>query len=279
MATFWDPAGWASAVVEAGGISWGWAFVLARATGLAWTAPGLGSMFPGSGWRLRVGMAALLAGAIGPMVAGEIPIDPAGPSLAGLVGALVVEAVVGAAIGLAAGLIVSAARQAGELVGAQAGLAPAALLAPESDGGPLNPLGHLYGWLALAVFAALDGPLRLVSALAESYGTVPAGGGLVGGPRPDWPVGPEAATELAAEGFARVGRAAELAVRAAAPAGLALVVVGLALAWIGRRGSSSPAGALAWPARSVAGLTLALLGLGALAALLADAWPVALGGD
>ena len=276
MPTGWDLETWAEAIFRGAGVSWGWAFVLARASGVAWTAPGFGAMLPGLGWRIRVGMAVLLAASLGPIVAPGL--EAGGLSTAGLVGAMVVEAAVGAALGLAAGLVVSAARQAGEIVGTQAGLAPAALLAPEADGGPMTPLGHLYGLLALATFAALDGPLRLVSALAESYRAVPAGGGWVGGGEGAGFDGPAAVAALASEGFTRVGWALSLAVRAAAPVGLALVLVGLVLSWISRRGPTSPAGALAWPARSAAGVALAMLGLGGLAALLADAWLVALGG-
>ena len=86
-------------------------------------------------------------------------------------------------------------RMAGELVAAQAGLATAALFDPES-GAEITALGRLYGWVALAVFLALDGPLVLVGALVESYQAVPAGRLLIS---------PDTAT-LA---FAQVGRALE----------------------------------------------------------------------
>ena len=72
--------------------------------------------------------------------------------------ACLVEGLGGAALGWSAALIVAGARQAGELVGLQAGLSPAALLDPEAAE-ELTPLGHLYGLVALAVFLALDGPL------------------------------------------------------------------------------------------------------------------------
>ena len=81
----------------------------------------------------------------------------------------------GGLLGWSAALIVAAARQAGDLVAAQAGLSAAALFDPET-GDELTALGHLYGLIALAVFLALDGPLVLVGALIESYRAVPAGG-------------------------------------------------------------------------------------------------------
>src|SRR5205823_4880255 len=80
-----------------------------------------------------------------------------------------------AALGLSAALVVAGARQAGELVGAQAGFAPAALFDPEA-GDEMTALGHLYGLVALGVFLALDGPLALVRALVESYRVIPPGG-------------------------------------------------------------------------------------------------------
>src|SRR5262249_4654209 len=126
--------------------------VLARVLGLAWTAPALAT--PGLGGRFRLLLAALLSAVVLPVV---------GPSLASAPGAsagwtalgwsCVVEGLAGAALGWSAGLIVAGARQAGELVGLQAGLSPAAWLDPEA-GDELTPLGHLYGLVALAVFLA-----------------------------------------------------------------------------------------------------------------------------
>src|SRR5262249_53451356 len=147
-------------------------------------------------------------------------------------------------------LVVAAARQAGELVGLQAGLAPAALIDPEvSD--ELTPLGHLYGLVALGGFLALDGPLKLVGALVESYAIVPAGGvGLTG----DLGLGQTAVEEA----FARVAWALALVVRAAAPAALALVLAGLALGLVGRAAPGVGFLAGAFPVRSVLGLLAVL---------------------
>ena len=89
-------------------------------------------------------------------------------SLGGLGRALIVEAAIGVMLGMSAALIVAGARQAGEVVGGQAGLSAAALLDPEASG-EMTPLGHLYGLVALMVFLALDGPVMLVKSLAESY--------------------------------------------------------------------------------------------------------------
>ena len=61
---------------------------------------------------------------------------------------------------------------AGELIAAR-GFSTAA--SSTETGGELTVLGSLYGWIALAVFLTLDGPLILVRALVESYQAVPAG--------------------------------------------------------------------------------------------------------
>ena len=87
---------------------------------------------------------------------------------------MLVEFVVGGAIGWTAGLIIAGARQAGEVVGAQAGLSAAALFDPEA-GDELTPLGHLYGLIATGVFIALDGPLKLTRTLISRYDSLPVG--------------------------------------------------------------------------------------------------------
>ena len=70
--------------------------------------------------------------------------------------------------------MIAGARLAGELIAAPAGFSTAALFDPET-GEEMTVLGRLYGWIALAVFLTLDGPLILVRALVESYQAVPAG--------------------------------------------------------------------------------------------------------
>ncbi|MEO6810943.1 MAG: flagellar biosynthetic protein FliR, partial [Isosphaeraceae bacterium] len=105
----------------------------------------------------------------------------------------------------------------------------------------------------------LDGPLRLASALVESYQVLPAGG-------------PPLSAETVAQAFGRVGQALELALRAAAPVALALAAAGLALGLLTRASPTLQLGGLALPVRSALGLFLVLLGLVTLAATLTGAW-------
>jgi flagellar biosynthesis protein FliR len=234
-----------------------WALVLARVLGLAWTAPALAT--PGLGMRFRLALAVLLCGVAFPVVAPSLA--AAAPAAAGWLAVgrtCLVEGLVGAALGWSAALIVGGARQAGELVGLQAGLSPAALLDPEAAE-ELTPLGHLYGLIALAVFLALDGPLALVTGLVESYRVVPVGGLVL-------------SEETARHAFGQVGTALELVLQAAAPTALALALAGVALGLLGRAAPSLPLVVLSLPIRFALGLTLVLFGLTALAATLAAAW-------
>jgi flagellar biosynthetic protein FliR len=235
------------------GHSGGSALVLARVAGLAWTAPALAT--PGLGWRCRLALAVLLGAVLLPVVE---PMARPPEGLAVLGRACLIEGLIGAAMGWSAALVVAGARQAGEIVGIQAGLSPAVLLDPDAGDG-LTPLGHLYALIALAAFLALDGPLVLVKALIESYRVLPAGKAVLS----------EGTVRLA---FGRVGQALELTLRLAAPTALALVLAGVALGLLGRAAPSLQLMALSLPVRWALGLVLVFLGMIALAASLAAVW-------
>jgi flagellar biosynthesis protein FliR len=249
----WDWAGGATADrMIAGGL------VLARVLGLCLTAPGLA--VPGLSWRFRLGLAVMLGVLLAPLTAGRVaaPTEWAGVAWAG-----VGEILTGALLGMMAGLIVAGARAAGDLVSAQAGLSTTTLFDPES-GEELTPLGRLYGWVALVAFLALDGPLALVRAVAGSYEAIPAG---------RFPL----SHQTVAGAFGQVGRGLQLALRAAAPAAIALIMAGIAIAWLSRTTPMLPFLALALPIRIVFGIVLVLLGIAALAMTLTGAWDGLLG--
>ncbi len=233
-----------------------WALIFARVSGLAWTAPAWSTS--GLGGRFRFVLAATLTILVAPIASKSLVVPSDGASM---VSSLLVEIIVGAAMGATASLVIAGARQAGEIVGAQAGLSPASLLDPEAGDG-LNVLGHLYGWVALGVFLGLGGPTELVRALVESYGVIPSGG-----------VSPSVGASELTEGlFAAVARSLTLALRASSPPALALLIAGLALGLLGRASPSLGLVSLSLPVRTALGLTLATLGLVTLAGTLGIAW-------
>ncbi len=227
--------------------------VLARTLGLGATAPVLAA--PGLEPRFRLLLAIALASVIAPVVGPGMDV-PQG--VYAIVSACLCELLIGAGLGWSAGLVIAGARQAGEVVGVQAGLSAAALFDPDA-GDELTPLGHLYGLVALGVFLALDGPLMLVRSLIESYEAMPVGELSL-------------TLETAEIAFGRVGRALALAIRAAAPPAIALTLAGVALGLIGRAAPSLPLATMSLPVRYALGLLLAMLGAVALAGTLAAAW-------
>ena len=105
----------------------------------------------------------------------------------------------------------------------------------------------------------MDGPLALVQALAESYTVIPMGQ-LVLSPQ---------SAKLA---FDQIGDALELALRAAAPPAIALVMAGIVLGWLSRTAPSLPFLTLSLSLRAGIGIVLVLLGLATLVATLSGTW-------
>ena len=227
--------------------------VLARVGGVCLTAPV--TAVPGVDWSLRILISVSLGMVMVPVIEPLIGPLPAGAPLAWLA---LMELLVGGLLGLSAGLIVAGARQAGDMVAAQAGLSTAALFDPET-GDELTALGHLYGLIAVAVFLTMQGPLVLIASLMESYRTVPAGSLVLGEP-------------IVSQAFERVGAALALSLKAAAPVAVALAVAGIVMGWIGRLAPAVPLLTLSLPVRSILGIVLVFLSLGTLAAALAQAW-------
>ncbi len=227
--------------------------VLARIAGVCWTAPGLTTN--GLGWQYRLGLSGLLGMLIVPLVAPTIAVPSSPTSVAW---AVLSEVLTGALLGWSGALILAGVRQAGDIVSAQAGLSTSSLFDPDT-GDESTPLGHFYGLFALAIFLTLDGPIILVRALIRSYRDVPPGEALILA---------ESATRL----FEQLGRSLELALRAAAPAAIALVLVGLLLAWLARTAPMLPFAALGLSIRSILGITLIGLGLAVIAVTIAHDW-------
>ncbi len=238
--------------------------IACRALGVALFAPGWG--LPGLGARIRLLLAGMIAVALYPSASrlgAPLPIEANGPRLAM---AAVGELLIGGFLGLSGSLIVAGMRQAGELVGLQAGLSPASLLDLEPGAAmdeAATPFGHLFGLVALGTYLAADGPVRLIDALAQSYVTMPMCG--------DW-TGAALNLDQILDLFRQLGAALGLAVQAAAPAGLALVLAGFAMAWLARGATIRTLSGMAWPLRWGLGVALVFLFLPGLAMVATAAW-------
>jgi type III secretory pathway component EscT len=174
------------------------ALATARMAPLGWVALPLG----GPSRSARAIVAALL-------VALVLPSLLARPAPQPLATVLVTELLVGLFLGLVGALPVYAARAAG-------GLLDAAI----QPGRSTRSFGDGYELLALALFAALDGPRLVIVAATESYAALPLGHGLAS---PQLP-------QLLAVGARLVAAAVTLA----APALAALLVADVALALVAR---------------------------------------------
>ncbi|WP_169977488.1 flagellar biosynthetic protein FliR [Tautonia rosea] len=243
--------------------------VLARSSGLVWGLAWL-AVASGVGVRTKMAAAVLIASAVVPMVGPRI----AAPADAlALGGSVLIEAALGAVLGVGAGLIVAAARLAGEVIGTQAGLSAASSLAPEASEGMETPLATLFGLIALATFAALDGPIRLTIALADSYalGFVPEG-------ETASPAG-RIEAELVHSLFQSIGQALGLALWLAAPVALSLLVAQIAVGVL-IRGAPALSSFTTWlSVRVTLGLILLLIGLSWILSGLASAWLTLLPGS
>lgn len=236
--------------------------VLARVVGLVWPLTCWGAATLEA--RARLIVAFVVAVVVAPAVApAAVDAAPAALALSALG-----ELARGAALGLMAALVVGAACQAGELVGAAAGLTP--MFDPGPGGGgdpdePLTPTGSLYLVTALAAFLAMDGPLALISALIDSYRTLPPGLLFED-------LGSGTGREAARAASRAIGGSIGLALRLAAPLALPVVAAQVVLGLVTRFAPVPPWSALAWPLRVVLTVVLAMFVLAATFAALRSSW-------
>ena len=147
-----------------------WPFT--RILGLLASAPVTsGPQFPALG---KVGLAMLMSIVIAPTLPDVPRIDPA--SWSGLF-ALAEELTIGLAIGFAMRLVFTAVEMASELMGLQMGLGFAAFYDVASQS-QVPVLSRFFGLAATLMFLAINGHLLLFSVLADSFTTIPIGGGV-----------------------------------------------------------------------------------------------------
>lgn len=222
------------------------ALVLARTAGMTLAAPALGDRsLP---WAVKAAIAVSLAAVFAPIVA--LPVAPSGWAL-GV--ALACEIAIGCALGFGATLVFAGVRAGGSLIDQQMGLSMAGVLDPFS-GEEESPVARLHLLLALAVYVAADGHHRLVTGLMESFHSIPllgmADAGLLKG-----------VIGLAGGMFA-------VALQVAAPAVLALLIAGVAMAVVGRTSPEVDCFAGGFPVRFILGLAIVAAGLAAVGGLL-----------
>jgi flagellar biosynthetic protein FliR len=230
----------------------GWPVVgvaLARVSGLMMSAP-LFAM-AGTPHPVRVAVTLLLALALAP----QVPPFVAPETLPALSLALGVDFLIGLVIGLVAGVFINGLALAGEIVSLQMGLSTGPILNPMTDDG-VPGIGQLLSLLAVVIYLALDGHIHLLRGLADSFQALPPGGALSVAALPD----------LAAR---FLGTVFSVAVRAAAPALVALFLVNLAVAITGRAVPQFPAMMVIFPVTITAGVVLLTLAIPTTAAAVA----------
>lgn len=106
------------------------------------------------------------------IVAVLVPVLPAAPAVdatsASGFAMLVGNILVGLALGFTVRLVFAAIELAGEAMGLQMGLSFAAFFNPAA-GNTSNAVAGFLGLIALLMFVAIDGPLMLIHAVAESF--------------------------------------------------------------------------------------------------------------
>lgn len=143
-----------------------WPFV--RILALIGTAPVFNQ--PNFPTMAKIGLAGILAIIIAPTL-GPLPAVGVSSAVGFLI--LVQQFLIGAAMGLVMQVVFAAAEAAGEFAGLQMGLSFAQLITPTATGGATLVLSNLMNVFCTLLFLAIDGHLRLISALMESFSTLP----------------------------------------------------------------------------------------------------------
>jgi flagellar biosynthetic protein FliR len=144
-----------------------WPFL--RVLGLVVAEPILGN--PNVPLRVKVGLALFIAILLTPLLPAMPRVDPA--SAAGLLVAGQ-QLLIGLAMGFTLRIALTAVETAGQLAGLQMGLGFAVFFDPQSSA-QTAVVGQFLGLFAILIFLAIDGHLMVLSALAQSFSTLPVG--------------------------------------------------------------------------------------------------------
>ncbi len=229
-------------------------WALGRVSGLCLVAPVFSSKTIPA--QIRVGLVVVLTLVLAPLTSAAInPLSAAG------VATMVSQVLIGAAVGFTLKLVFEAVSFGGELVAQSMSLGFAEVANPQ--GGPSSPvLSQFYLLLVTLLFLVMNGHLRLIALLADSFRSLPPGTAIHA-------TGLHAVAAFGAELFAG-------AVRVALPAMTSLLVVNIGFAAISRAAPSMNLFAVGFPITVSLGfvaLWLALRSLpGAFEALQDHAW-------
>ena len=231
-------------------------WALARVSGLCLLAPVFGaSVIP---MRVRLGMVVVLSLVLAPLAHAAPPDVLSAAGMLGLAGQLAI----GAATGFVLKLVFDAVQFGGGLVGQSMSLGFAEVVDPQA-GGSANVLGQFYLVLVTLLFLAMDGHLRLIALLADSFTSLPPGGPALDA---------NGLHAVLAFGVQLFGGA----VRVALPAMTSLLVVNIGFAAISRAAPSMNLFAVGFPITVSLGFIALWLSLrslpGAFDALQGDAW-------
>ena len=184
---------------------------------------------------------------------------------AGLAKVVAGEFAVGFALGLGILAVLAGLRLAGEMVDQQIGTALGEVFNP-ALGGSASTSGQLLGLTGTAVLLTLpgvDGHLRIVGTLLDTFRTLPPGAGWVSGP---------AALTLAE----LAGAGAELGLKVAAPTLAAMSLMSLTMGFLGRTVPQINLMTVGFPTRAAAGVFVLALTLSPAADVLTTALDAAL---
>jgi flagellar biosynthetic protein FliR len=148
---------------------------LSRILGLIAAAPLFGN--PGVPARVKVGLALLLAMIIGPTIPALPGADPM--SMAGLL-ILIQEMLIGLGIGFSIRIVFAAVEMAGEISSLTMGLGFATFFDPQTRGRS-SAISQFLSLLAMLAFLSVNGHLVLLSALAESFTSLPISASPING--------------------------------------------------------------------------------------------------
>jgi flagellar biosynthetic protein FliR len=230
-------------------------WAMGRVGGLCLVAPVFSSNVISA--RIRVGLVLLLTLVLAPLA--PVTIDPlSGAGVATMAG----QVLIGAAVGFVLRLAFEAVALGGELVSQAMSLGFASVADPQS-GASSTVLSQFYLLLVTLLFVVMDGHLRLIALLADSFSSLPPGTAAIG------PHGLYAVVSFGTELFSG-------AVRVALPAMTSLLVVNIGFAAISRAAPSMNLFAVGFPITISLGFIALWLSLrslpGAFDALQSTAW-------